>query len=217
MFVGRKMTRDIVTVTKDTSVLKVSNLLKEHNIGQVPVVEGKKLIGIISDKDIRENSASPASTLSVHELNYLLSEMKASQIMTRKVITTTPGTAIEEAARKINQSHVNSLPVVAGDELVGIITTCDILNVFVDFMGIDTESSRVELTLSNDVGEIEKVVRLINDMGLKIVSIVSSVDKKRENARTTLVRVACDNPEDLCERLDTAGFKCTREYKVDRE
>ena len=75
MFVGRRMTRSVVTVTKDSSVLHVRNLLREKDINQVPVVEGRKVIGVITDGDIRENSASPASTLSVHEINYLLSEM----------------------------------------------------------------------------------------------------------------------------------------------
>ncbi|MBW2648691.1 MAG: CBS domain-containing protein [Deltaproteobacteria bacterium] len=129
MFVGKRMTRDLVTVTGDTSILKVKNLLKEHSIDQLPVVDGKKLVGIITDRDIRVNLPSPASTVSVHELNYLLSEMKTESAMTRKVFTTTPGTTIEEAARLINDKHVNSLPVVAGDELVGLITTCDLLNV----------------------------------------------------------------------------------------
>ncbi len=77
MYVGRRMTRNLITVTGDTNILKVKNLLKQYSIDQVPVVEGKRIVGIITDKDIRRFTASPASTLSVHELNYLLSEMRA--------------------------------------------------------------------------------------------------------------------------------------------
>jgi acetoin utilization protein AcuB len=159
MFVGRRMTRNLITVTPDTSILKVKNLLKQYNIDQVPVVEGKKLLGIITDKDIRENSASPASTLSVHELNYLLSEMKGAEIMTKKLYTVTPGTTIEDAVRLINEKRVNSLPVVVNGDLVGIITTCDMLNVLLEFMGIGTTSSRVELTLTIEQGQI-RIIRL---------------------------------------------------------
>ena len=178
MFVGKRMTRDLVTVTPDTSILKVKNVLKEHNIDQIPVVEGKKLVGIITDRDIRDNSPSSASTLSVHELNYLLSEMKASDAMTKKVFTTTPGTTVEEAARLINDKHVNSLPVVIGDELIGLITTCDLLGVLLDFMGIhNTPTRRVELRLSSNIGEIAKVANIINDMGMRIVSILSTIDR----------------------------------------
>ncbi len=162
MFVGERMSRNPITVTTDTSILKVKNLLKEHDIDQLPVVEGRKVAGIITDRDIRDNSPSPASTLSVHELNYLLSEMKTEKVMTRKVFTTTPGTTIEEAARLINKKHVNSLPVVAGDELVGLITTCDLLNVLLDFMGVhSTPSSRVQLRLPGNTGEIAKIESLV--------------------------------------------------------
>jgi acetoin utilization protein AcuB len=214
MFVGRRMTRNLITANKDTSILKVKNLLKEHNIDQVPVVDGKTLVGIITDRDIRENSASPASTLSVHELNYLLSEMKAEEIMTRGVFTVTAATTIEEAARLINEKRVNSLPVVAGDELVGIITTCDLLNVLLDFMGVDMPSSRVELTLSTNIGEIAKAAGIINNMGLTILSIMSTIDRDTHDSRTTLIRVNTDNSEALRKELENAGYKVTNGYQV---
>lgn len=207
MFVGKRMTRDLVTVTGDTSILKVKNLLKENHIDQIPVVEGKKLIGIIADRDIRDNSPSPANTLSVHELNYLLSEMKTEAVMTKEVFTVTPGTTIEMAARVINDKHVNSLPVVIGDELVGLITTCDLLDVLLDFMGIhNTPTRRVELRLSSNIGEIAKVANIINDMGLRIVSILSTIDKDDSNVRPTLVRVGTYNTDELCRVLNEAGY-----------
>ena len=104
------MTRNVVTVAKDASVLHVRNLLREKDINQVPVVDGKKVIGVITDGDIRENSASPASTLSVHELNYLLSEMKAGDIMTRNPVTVSPETPVEEAARILNERGSAACP-----------------------------------------------------------------------------------------------------------
>jgi acetoin utilization protein AcuB len=214
MFVGRRMTRNLITVNRDTSVLKVKNLLKEHNIDQMPVVEGKKLVGIVTDRDIRENSASPASSLSVHELNYLLSEMKTEEIMTKEVYTVTPSTTIEEAAKLINEKRVNSLPVVLGDELLGIITTCDLLNVLLDFMGVDISSSRCELILSSNIGEIAKVAGIINEMGLTILSIMSTIDKNTHDSRTTLIRVNADSSEKLCSELEKAGYRVNNEYQV---
>jgi len=217
MFVGKRMTRNLVTVTGDTSILKVKNLLKQHKIDQLPVVDGRKLVGIITDRDIRVNLPSPANTLSVHELNYLLSEMKTESAMTRKVFTTTPGTTIEEAARLINEKHVNSLPVVAGDELVGLITTCDLLNVLLELMGVHgTSSGRVELRLSSDIGEIAKVASIISDMGLKIVSLVSTADKDNNDVRSTLVRVSTDNIDELCSVLKDAGYTVIDEYRVEK-
>ncbi|MEA3486231.1 MAG: CBS and ACT domain-containing protein [Thermodesulfobacteriota bacterium] len=207
MFVGKRMTRELVTVTGDTSILKVKKLLKERNVSQIPVVEGKKLIGIIADRDIRDNSPSPANTLSVHELSYLLSEMKTEDVMTREVFTVTPGTTVEMAAKLINDKNINSLPVVIGDELVGLITTCDLLNVLLDFMGVhNTPTCRVELRLSSNIGEIAKVANIINDMGLRIVSILSTIDKDDSNVRPTLVRVGTYNTDELCRVLNEAGY-----------
>jgi len=217
MFVGKRMSRNLITVTPDTSILKAKNLLKEHSIDQLPVVEGRRLVGIITDRDIRDNSPSPASTLSVHELNYLLSEMKVEKVMTRKVFTTTPGTTIEEAARLINEKHVNSLPVVAGGDLVGLITTCDLLNVLLDFMGVhNTPSRRVQLRLSSDPGELAKIEGIINGMGLSIVSIISTIDKDNGDVRSTLVRVGTDNIDELRRVLEDAGYAVTDEYRVEK-
>lgn len=214
MFVGKRMTRNLITVDRKTSILKARNLLREHNIDQLPVVDGKKLVGIITDSDIRENSASPATTLSIHELNYLLSQMKVEDVMTKSVFTVTPGTPIEEAALIINEKRVNSLPVVAGDELVGIITTCDLLYVLVDFMGVGMPSSRIEMKLSSNMGEIGKVAGIVNSKGRTILSIISTIDRKSPGSRTTLIRVDTENPEELCKELETAGYQCTSEYRI---
>jgi len=214
MFVGRRMTRNVITVDKDTTVLKVRNLLREHNIDQVPVVDGKKLVGIITDKDIRQNAASPATTLAVHELNYLLSEMKAKDIMTRDLITVSPGTTIEEAALLINEKRINSLPVVLNEELVGIITTCDLLYVLLEFMGVDLESSRVEVIHSRISGEIAKLANIINSLGLTILSIVSTVNRQGEDTRTTLIRVNTDDNREVTRALEDAGYEVTNEYRI---
>jgi len=216
MFVGRRMTRNLITVDKDTNILKVKNLLQRHDIDQVPVVDNDKLVGIITDRDIRENSASPASTLSTHELNYLLSEIKAESIMTKRVFTATPGTTIEEAAKIINEKRVNSLPVVVDNEPVGIITTCDLLNVLLEFVGMDIPSSRVELTLSSNMGEIAKIARIINEMGLTIMSIISTVKKEEKDKRITVIRVNTDNIKELCDAFEKSGYKATTEYKVEK-
>ena len=217
MFVGKKMSRDLITVAPETSILKAKNLLKEKSIDQLPVVDGKKLVGIITDRDIRDNSPSPATTLSVHELNYLLSEIKVEKVMTKKVFTTTPGTTIEEAARVINEKHVNSLPVVVADELVGLITTCDLLNILLEFMGVhSTPSCRIELKLPSNAGEIAQVESVINGMGLKIVSIISSIDEDDSGFQSTLIRVETDKRDELRKALQNAGYTVTDEYRVEK-
>jgi len=216
MFVGNRMTRNLITVDKNANILKVKNVLKKHNIDQVPVVDNNKLVGIITDRDIRENSASPASTFSTHELNYLLSGMKAESIMTKKVFTVSPGTTIEAAAKIINEKRVNSLPVVVDNEPVGIITTCDLLNILLEFVGMDIPSSRVQLTLSSTMGDIARIASIVNDRGLTIMSIVSTMKKGDPSKRNAVIRVNTDNIKELCEAFEQAGYQATTEYRVEK-
>lgn len=213
MYVGRRMTRNLITVTRDTSILKVKNLLKQYSIDQVPVVEGKRIVGIITDKDLRQVSPSPASTLSVHELNYLLAEMKVEDVMTRRVVTVTPGTPIEEAAKLINEKRVNSLPVVAGDELVGIITTCDLLNVLLEFMGVGLPSSRFEVTFPNRKGEIAAIASMINEFGLTILSLVTTAVWEGSPTRTAIVRLDGTDCSALLKALRDKGYRVDEEYR----
>jgi acetoin utilization protein AcuB len=213
MFVGRRMTRTVITVSRDSSILHVRNLLREKNINQVPVVEGKKVVGIITDGDIRENSASPASTLSIHELNYLLSEMKAGDIMTRNPATVSPETPVEEAARILNERKIGCLPVVKNDELVGIITTCDMLNVLLEVMGVGTPSSRIELSIASDMGEICNIAGIVKDMGLSIISMVSTLNRNDPETRFSVLRVNTDDIRELCKALRSAGYKVTTRYE----
>jgi len=213
MFVGRRMTHNVVTVAKDATILHVRNLLREKDINQVPVVDGKKVIGVITDGDIRENSASPASTLSIHELNYLLSEMKAGDIMTRNPVTVSPDTPVEEAAKILNEKGIGCLPVVQNDELVGIITTCDMLNVLLEVMGVGTPSSRIELSIPSDMGEICNIAGIVKGLGLSIISMVSTVNRNDPATRFSVLRVNTDDIRELCKALRGEGYKVTTKYE----
>lgn len=213
MFVGRRMSRSVVTVSPDASVLHVRNLLREKNINQVPVVEGRRVVGIITDGDIRKNSASPASTLSVHELNYLLSEMRAGDIMTRNPVTVGPETPIEEAALILNRRRIGCLPVVRDGELIGIITTCDMLNVLLEVMGMGTESARIELTLPSDMGEMGRIAEIVRGLGLSIISMVSTVNRADPATRFAVIRVNTVDARELCAALRGAGYKVTTKYE----
>lgn len=213
MYVGRRMTRNLITVARDTSILKVKNLLKQYSIDQVPVVEGNRIVGIITDKDLRQVSPSPASTLSVHELNYLLSEMKVEDVMTRRVVTVTPGTPIEEAAKLINEKRVNSLPVVAGEELVGIITTCDLLNVLLEFMGVGLPSTRFEVTFPNRKGEIASIASMIHEFDKTILSLVTTAVREGSPTRTAIVRLDGRDSSALLQALRDKGYRVDEEYR----
>lgn len=134
MLVKERMTKGLITITKDTSYNEIVDLMKKHNIRRLPVVDGKRLVGIVTNRDVRTASASPATSLEIHELLYLLDRLKAKDIMTKKVITVGPDTPIEEAARLIIKYKIGGLPVVVDSILVGIITETDLLQQLVDLL-----------------------------------------------------------------------------------
>ena len=110
MYVGRKMTTDLITVTPDTPLVKARDLLREHNIKQVPVVDQQgNLVGILTDRDIKQAWASPATTLSIYELTYVLQKLAVESVMVKDPISITPNATIERAAKILHERKIGSL------------------------------------------------------------------------------------------------------------
>ena len=131
------MTTDVVSVGPDTSLLKVGKLMKDHHIRRIPVVDDNgQVVGIISDRDVRDASPSKATTLDMYEMHYLLAELKAKNIMTAKPITVKPTDTVEQAALIMLDNKVGGLPVVDDNgKLVGIISDHDVFKALVDITG----------------------------------------------------------------------------------
>lgn len=121
MLVENRMKRDPFTISPETGILEGTRLLRQHKIRHLPVVRGGRLVGILTDRDLKRVSPSPATSLSVYEVNYLLDKLEAKEVMIKQVVTVTPRTTIEDAARLLLTHKIGSLPVVDGEVLVGII------------------------------------------------------------------------------------------------
>ncbi len=132
MTVADLMRADVITVTRKDSFRHAMNLIRQQGIRHLPVVEGKRLVGIVTDRDIRQASPSAATSLEIHELHYLLEKVSVNEIMSKKVVTVTPSTDVRDAAKLLLKHKIGGLPVVRGETLVGIITETDILRAFVE-------------------------------------------------------------------------------------
>jgi len=144
------MTKNPITISPDSTISEVLDLMAQKNVHRLPVVQGETLIGLLTEGVIQENSPSHASSLSIHEINYLLSKTMVKDIMIRKVITIGPDALLEEAALLMKKNEIGGLPVVVGNKLVGIITVNDILGAFVDLLGFYQPGSRVVIEVSDD-------------------------------------------------------------------
>lgn len=154
---------------------KAMDLLKEHEIRHLPVLrDGERLVGILSERDIKQASPSPATALEIREIYYLLDKVKVKQIMTRRPYSVSSLAPIEEAALIIREKKIGCLPVVDEGKLVGILTETDIIDSFIEAMGVSGPGYRIEIELPNKPGMLFEVLKLLKDFEVNIVSVATS-------------------------------------------
>jgi acetoin utilization protein AcuB len=182
------------------------NLIRQRGIRHLPVVEGGRLVGIVTDRDIRQASPSSATSLEIHELHYLLEKLKVCDVMTTNVVTVAPGTPIDEAARLMLQHRIGSLPVLRGEDLVGIITETDMLQALVELMGIHAERTRLELVLEERAGAFVDICRIIQDQGGDIASVITATATHRgEQKKVMVFRLEGVSSDVLVRQLEADG------------
>jgi len=195
------MTSDVMTIDEDTSMMKASQIMKENNIRRLPVMHKGKLVGMVTDRDIKEASPSKATTLDVHELYYLLSELKVKDIMSKNVFTIGPEETVEKAAVKMLEHRISGLPVVNDKgKVVGMITQGDIFKVLVSLTGIYRGGIQFAFNLEDRPGSIKEVGDLIRKHGGRMVSILTSYDMCDEGCRHVYIRIK-EIPEDKLKAL----------------
>ena len=213
MYVGRVMNTYLVTVSPDTTIIKAKDLIEEKKINHLLVVdENENLLGLVSDRDVKQSWASPATTLSVHELNYLLTQLTVEMIMTKKIITISSGTTIETAALIMQENRISALPVMEAEKLVGIITTTDVMEVLLRAIGVHEGSARFIVLVKDRVGVVAEVSRLLKDQQISIQSLVTWPVKKFPGIYQLIMRVAAEDEEKAISVLTDGGFKILTEY-----
>jgi acetoin utilization protein AcuB len=163
MLVGERMKHPVISIPPDMPIVEALNLMKRERIRRTPVIKDGKMVGIVSDKDLVNASPSPATSLSVWEMNYLLSKILVKDVMTRKVLTVNEDTPLEEAARIMADNKIGGLPVLRGEQVVGIITETDLFKVFLELMGAREGGVRVTALIHEQRGQLAKVTQAISN------------------------------------------------------
>jgi acetoin utilization protein AcuB len=161
MLVGERMSHPVITIPPDMPVVDALNLLRREHIRRAPVVREGKLVGIISEKDLLNASPSPATSLSVWEMNYLLSKITVGEVMTKNVKYVSEGTPIEEAARIMADNKIGGLLVMRGESIVGIITETDLFKLLLELMGAREAGTRATVVIHEQRGELAKLTQAI--------------------------------------------------------
>jgi acetoin utilization protein AcuB len=205
MLVKNRMSTEVFTLNPDQTLLKAMTLVQQKRIRHLPVVQDGKVVGMVTERDIRKAGASDSTSLSIFELNYLMDQIKVSSFMTKKVISVSPEAPIEEAAKLIYDHKIGALPVVEQNRLVGLITSSDILETFIEVLGINEPGVRLVLELEDRVGALADTTKIIKDLGLYLVSVVTLPQEEGKKTRETVLRVRPTDEKKLKDYLRTVG------------
>ncbi len=207
------MTRDPLTVTKQASIYHARKMMEEHNIRRLPVLDGDRLVGIVSKSDIMEAGPPDRSNSSIHELNDLFSRMRVSEIMTKHPLTVTPDTPIEVAAKLMRKYKIASLPVLEEGKVVGIITESDLFDAFIEMMGGYIRGSRLVLNLEDKPGTLANVTHIISMHGANILSIVTNRRAHRDGKYVILIKIDQEDASGIVEDLAEIGIQASFRFE----
>ncbi|MDT2571031.1 CBS and ACT domain-containing protein [Enterococcus raffinosus] len=199
------MTEDLVTVTPKTKIFDAVDLMKKYDIHRLPVMEEEQLVGLITEGTIQEALPSKATSLSVHEVNYLLNKTVVSDVMIKDVKTISPDAELEDGIYLMRQNKINVLPVLDGTKLVGIITNNDIFDAFLKLTGYYEGGTRVQLKILEDKkGVLARVAKILADHDFSILTVI--VDHQ-VNATILEIQLASKETEEIKQLLTDNGYE----------
>lgn len=201
MLVGQRMSRPVITITPDLPITEALSLLKRSDIRRAPVIKRGKLVGIVTIADIMNASPSQVTSLSIWEVNYLVSKITVKDVMTKDVVTVPEDMPIEDAARLMADTKIGGLPVMRGKEIVGMITETDLFKIMLEMMGARHIGVRASFLVPNQAGELAKVSKLVFKSGGNILALGTFSGESPSNTLVTL-KVEGIEPDALRQLLE---------------
>lgn len=216
MLVRNWMSKKVITIDENDSMQDAINLIKQHKINMLPVMKKDKLVGVVTDRDLKKASASDATTLDVHELMYLVSKIKVKDIMSKKPLTIPVDFTIEETACILLDNNISGAPVVDHEnQLIGIITQADIFKVVISLTGIAKKGIHFGIRVKDAPGSIKEVADVIRNYGGRLASILTSYEKVIQGYRNVYIRAYGIDRSRLKNLLTDLKSKADLLYYVD--
>lgn len=198
------MTRKLVTLGPEASVAEALQLCRERRIRHVPIVENEELVGIVSDRDLREASPAPDDP----NREEAIQDLRVGDIMNQEVVTVHPQDPTGYAAKEMYERKLDALPVMDEQDLIGIVTSTDVMRALVMLTGVHESGSQVEVQASNKSGVLADVAEIIRDLDVDIVSALSAPEKRAGN-RTMVFRLTAEDPSTVVQSLQMAGYSAS--------
>ena len=217
MLVKNWMSKPAITIDAGASMNDAIKLLKNNNIKMLPVMEKGKLVGIVTDRDLKRASASDATSLEIHELLYLIMEIKIKKIMTKNPITVPQDYTVEETAEILLKHNISGVPVVDQyRDVVGTITQNDLFRILISLTGAERRGIQFGMEVEDRPGSIKEVTDIIREYGGRMASILTSYDMASEGFRRVYVRMYGIDRFKVNKLKEALKEKATLLYMVDR-
>lgn len=194
MLIKDWMATTILTVDANTSVMRATRTMKENNIRRLPVMSHGKLIGVITDRDLKEASPSSTSDIDIHEMYYLLSEMKVKDVMTDKCISLKQDDTLEKAALVMLKERISGIMILDDEEkLVGLLSETDILRGFIQATGIQDGAHQYVIDMPDAAGSTTRIIDLLRQKEARVLSILTSFSDAPRGTKRVAIRILAED------------------------
>lgn len=205
MFVRDYMSDNPISISPGTPILEALSIMKKQKIRQLPVVDKGSLMGLVTERELLTVTPSPATTLSIYEMNYLLAKMVVKEVMVRNPITVAPTSSLEEAALIMRDNKIGSLLVVDNDKLVGIITQTDIFDALIKVFGFRKAGTRIVVEATDRTGALAELLQIVKEFDINLVGVACI--EKGDHRVDVMLRLSTAEPGPLVERIQGQGYK----------
>jgi len=203
MYVKNRMTANPYTITASAPITEAIELMRDKNLKRLPVVEGEKVVGILTLGDIQKVSPTKATSLSIFEINYLLLKTKVKDAMTKNTITIGPECLLEEAAVIMREKRIGTLPIVEDNKIVGIITESDIFDAFIDLLGFKEKGSRLTIEAKDVPGALADIAETFEQYDANITHVVAY---RGGGVTDVVIRTSTLETDDIEKKLVEQGY-----------
>jgi acetoin utilization protein AcuB len=203
------MSTNVATITEDTSIHDAKKIMDAHKIRRLPVMRKDKLVGLVTKHTLLEASPSPATSLSIHELHYLLAKMTVKDIMVKKPYTISPDMPPEEALQLGQEMGYGAFPVVEGGRLVGMVTESDIVRLMTRVLGVREKGKRIDIKGSKNFGDMKRIMEILDEHKIILLSMMTLPPEHEDDDWLVVLRLKSEDAEPIARELKSSGFNVT--------
>jgi len=203
------MSTNVATITEDTSIHDAKKIMDAHKIRRLPVMKKDKLVGLVTKHMLLEASPSPATSLSIHELHYLLAKMTVKEIMVKNPYTISPDMPAEEALQVGQEKGYGAFPVMEDNRLVGMVTESDIVRLMTRVLGVREKGKRIDIKTSNEFGNMKKIIDILDKNKTVLLSMMTVPPQHEDDDWLVVLRLKSEDAEPIAKDLKSSGFNVT--------